>query len=287
MSRSPRPYPPPHHLLRDLGIVVERDAEGARASLEITPEMLDGTGRLRVGVLATAIDVVAGETAVRAALPGWIATSDLSVYAGDLPATGRIEVSPRLLRRGRQTVILEACCRERDSGAEVGASTIGFAILPARNEIQKAGHWAEELAPRTEFALAGSGLRKPVVDAVGIEFDPGNPAIAHLHPRPYLVNSLGAIQGGGVAILIESTADHFATATLGRPTRVRSLAIHYLKLARVGPIRAEARSLAQTAGGLLVHVELFDEGATRRGAEEESDAPLTVATLQVDMATPS
>jgi acyl-coenzyme A thioesterase PaaI-like protein len=237
-------------------------------------------------VLATAIDVVAGEAAVRAALPGWIATSDLSVYAGDLPATGTVEVRPRLLRKGRQTVILEASCVDRRSEAEIGASTIGFAILPARNEIQKSGHWAEELVPRTEFALADSGLRKPVVDAVGVEFDPEQVAVAHLRPRPYLVNSLGAIQGGGMAILIESTADHFASATLGRPTCVRSLAIHYLKLGRVGPIRAEARPLAQTAGGLLVRVEVFDEGAPSSGAEQEGGALLTVATLHVEVATP-
>ena len=30
-------YPPPEHLLRDLGICIERDADGTRASLEIVP----------------------------------------------------------------------------------------------------------------------------------------------------------------------------------------------------------------------------------------------------------
>ena len=47
-----------------------------------------------------------------------------------------------------------------------------------------------------------------------------------------------------------------------------------MKLARIGPVRAEARLIAHTREGVLVRVELFDEGA--------EEVLLTVATVQVE-----
>jgi len=275
MPDEPTPsYPPPRHLLRDLGIVIERDARGVVGALEIVPEMLDGAGRLRVGVVATLVDVVAGETAIRAVSPSWVATSDLSLDVDALPSAGCVEALPRVIRQGRQTVVLEVALRESGAGAELGLATLGFAILPARSDVQKSAHWAESPAPRSEFALPDSGLRKPILEAIGLAFDPARPERARLALRPELVNSLGAIQGGGMAILLEATAEHLAHARLGEPVHVHSLSIHYLKLARAGPVRAEARTLARTAAGALMRVELFDEG---RG-----DELLTVATVGLD-----
>jgi len=274
MNEVQSTYPPPQHLLRDLRIIVDRDAQGVKASLEIMPEMLDGAGRIRVGVLATLVDVAAGETAIRAVVPQWIATSDLSLYVTPLPASGTIEARPRVIRKGRQTVVLEAVFLDAESRRELGLATLGFAILPARNAIQKSGHWADAIEHRTEFGHEDSGLDGPLIDTVGIEFDAGRPGIAHLAVRSYLLNSLGAIQGGAMAILLESTAEHFATATLAQPVCVRGLAIHYLKLARVGPVRAQTRTIARTTAGLIVHVEIFDEGI--------GDELLTVATVQLE-----
>jgi acyl-coenzyme A thioesterase PaaI-like protein len=122
--------------------------------------------------------------------------------------------------------------------------------------------------------LPDSGLRKPILEAIGLAFDPARPGLARLAVRPELVNSLGAIQGGGMAILLEATAEHLAGAQLGEPIHIHSLHIHYLKLARVGPVRAEARRLARTAAGALLRVEIFDEG--------RQDELLTVATVGLD-----
>lgn len=83
-----------------------------------------------------------------------------------------------------------------------------------------------------------------------------------------------------MAILLEATADRLAEVLLGRRVRVRSLTIHYLKLARRGPVRAEARPIALSqTGGALLRVELYDEG--RDGGEEEL---LSVASVQVEAA---
>jgi len=279
MRDEPTPsYPPPRHLLRDLRIVIERDDRGIVGSLEIVPEMLDAAGRLRIGVLATLVDVVAGEASIRAVSPDWVATSDLSLDVALLPAAGRVEAIPRVIRQGRQTVVLEVALREPDTGSDLGLATLGFAILAARSDVQKSAHWAETPAPRSEFALPDSGLRKPILEAIGVGFDPARPGLARLAVRPDLVNSLGAIQGGGMAILLEATAEDLARAQLGEPVHVHSLGIHYLKLARVGPVRAEARRLARTAAGVLLRVELFDEG--------RDDELLTVASVGLDAGRP-
>jgi acyl-coenzyme A thioesterase PaaI-like protein len=274
MSAEHTTYPPPRHLLRDLRITVDREGQDVVGRLDVVPAILDASGRPRVGVLATLIDVVAGEMAIRSVLPNWTATSELSVQVDELPARGSIEATPRLLRSGRQRVVLEVALRSGSDARALGIGTVGFSVLPARSEFQQGGHWAEAPASRTEFGLPDSGFEKSVFDSMGLEFEEGTPGSARVGVPAYLLNSLNALQGGAVAILLEASAEHFAAACLGGPVRVRSLAVHYLELCRVGPIRAEARSIARTPGGMLVRVELFDEG---------SDAGLrSLATVQVD-----
>jgi len=269
-------YPPAHHLLRDLRIVVEGEAKESAGRLEVVPALADAGGRPRVGVLATLVDVVASQVAIRSVLPGWTATSNLSLDLGDLPSEGVIEAVPRILRSGRQTVVVEVVLRGAADATQLGVATVGFSILRARNDVQKGGHWAEAPEARTEFALADRFLEKPILEAVGLEFDSADPAVARMAVRPYLLNSLGALQGGAVAILLEAAAENFAGTSLEGALQVRSLAVHYLKLARVGPVRAQSRAIARSRGGLLVRVELFDEGA--------SEVLLAVATIQVDEA---
>lgn len=271
-------YPPPQHLLRDLRIVLERSDDAVVARLEPTPEVADATGRTRVGVLATLLDVVAGEAAIRSALPDWAATSDLSLSVDEIPTSGPIEARASILRAGRQTIVLEASLRDGRDGREFGLGHLGFARLPAKTDFQSRGHWAEAPTSRTDFGTSDTGFEKPLLEKMGLVRGNGEAAGVAQIPSvpPYLINSLGALQGGALAILLEAAAEHFARVALARPVRVRSLAIHYLKLARVGPIRAESRLLARTAGGVQVHVKLFDGGA--------GDVLSSVATVQVEEA---
>ncbi len=295
MSDSERPgYPPEFHLVRDLAPIVERDADGSAILLPIVPALFDDGGRPHLGVVATVVDVIAGETAVREVLPRWIATSNLCLQVGDLPDAGTIRARPRVLRKGRTTLVMEVdldhLARAGVGGADgrdgsattpattrLGLATVGFSILPKRNPLQARVDWAETPEPRSEFATSTSGFRKPLYDTLGLEFDAQAPGIARLGVEPYVINTLGAMQGGAVAILIDAAADHFAADRFGTPARVRGLEIHYLSLARSGPVRAEARALGPIGSGLLVRVSLFDEGA--------DDRLLTVATATVDRAT--
>ena len=275
MSESEAPtYPPEFHIVRDLAPVVLRGPEGSAIQLPIVPALLDDAGRPHVGVIATIIDMVAGETAIREVLPQWIATANLSLHVGDLPSEGTLRARPRVLRKGRTTLVMEVLVDHLESGLECGLSTVGFSILPGRNALQARVDWAEAPQSRSEFAQPGSGLDKPLYETLGLGFEATDPAIARLAVGPYVINTLGAMQGGVVAILIDAAGDHHAAHQLGGPARVRSLEIHYLKLARVGPVRAVARTIGTTEAGLMLRVSLHDEGA--------DDVLLTVATLLVE-----
>ncbi len=273
---APPAFPPSHHLTRDLAVRIRRDDDGATLTLPIGPALLDGSGRVRTGVVAMIADIISGEAAIREALPGWIATLGLSLQVGVLPGEGHLAARARKIRKGRTTLVFEVDLEHVETGSEVGLSTITFSLLPARNELQARAAWAEEPEPETDFATADSGFAAPLLDAIGFAPKAGDPSIARAEKTDYVGNTLGAMTGGVVAILAEAAADHFAASELGGATRVRSLEIHFLRLAKTGPIRAEARTLGRLASGLIVRVELRDEG--------RDDALTTLATVVVDRA---
>ena len=273
MSEPPA-YPPDPHITRDLSPVIERTKTDSKILLPIVPELTDATGRLRVGVAATMVDIICGETAIRKVLPGWVATLGLSLQVGDLPSDGTLAVGTHLLRQGRTTLVQEASLSHVESGKPVGLATITFSILPGRRETQTRVHWTDEFEPRTVFASEGSGFEQPLHDALGFRFSPSDPSVVHADVTSYVINTLGAMQGGVVAMLLDAAGDHHAAHELGGPTRIRSLEIHYMRLARVGPIRATARTIGTIGSALLVRVELTDEG--------QDDQLATVASLVVE-----
>ncbi|MCR9093233.1 MAG: hypothetical protein NXI30_03360 [bacterium] len=257
---EPAAFPPARHLTRDLAVRIRRDASGSTLTLPIVPALRDGSGRVRTGVVAMIADIISGEAAVREALPGWIATLGLSLQVGDLPGEGHLAARARKIRKGRTTLVFEVDLEHVETGCAVGLSTLTFSLLPARTELQSRATWAEEPDPETDFANEDSGFEAPLLDTIGLTFDPDDPAIARALKTDYVGNTLGAMTGGVVAILAEAAADHFAAAELGGATRVHSLEIHFLRLAKVGPIRAEARTIGRMGSAIVVRVELRDEG---------------------------
>ncbi len=268
-------YPPDEHIYRDLDVLVERTKTDLFVSFPVVPEILDAAGRPRLGLLATIADMAAGEDAIRALYPQWVATSSLSLHASDIPSNGRIRARSSLIRRGRTTVVLEVFLdhvpnKSANADADVppdpikatpiGLSTTSMAILPERRAAQNNVTWADEPAPRTEFSLPGSGFNRPLLERLGIRFDSSDPSTSLIECVPYVLNTLGAIQGGIVSLFIEAAAENYATHTLGRRVQVHSLEVHYLKLCRGNPIRAAVRKVGSTREGLLLRVELYDEG---------------------------
>lgn len=289
MTEPARPtaFPPPHHIVRDLQVVIDRSQGDWAIRLPIVPAIFDAAGRPRVGVAAVIADMIAGQTAIREVAPSWIATSNLGLQVGDLPSEGTLVGHPKVLRKGATTIVIEVRLQHLESRRDVGLSTLGFAILPRRNEMQAELHRSRASGEDTVYAPAGAGFAKPLYEAIGLRFDSAgvgesadesgsrrDSCWAEVDLDPYLQNTLGALQGGVVAILVEAAAERRATSGLGGPVRTRGVELQYLKLGRKGPIRARARELARTGSGMIVRVEMVDRG--------DADALLTVATVWTD-----
>ena len=72
-------YPPARHLLRDLGFSGTRADDRSVNELVVTPGLRDDRG-VRLGVLATMVDVGGAGIALHAIAPDWIATADLQTH---------------------------------------------------------------------------------------------------------------------------------------------------------------------------------------------------------------
>jgi acyl-coenzyme A thioesterase PaaI-like protein len=252
-------YPPDEHVLRDLRLWTERDASGPRSGLPVVPEICGPGGDVQLGVLATLVDIASGELAVRSARPDWVATSDIVLHRLRPVCGEEVEARPALLRRSRAAIVLELTLSD-GAPEPVGFATTRFAILPAREPQQRMG--VGDDAPRTEFALAGSGLDRPLAARIGVRCLDAAAGHLELPLGPYTVNSLGALQGGVAALLATLAAEAAGGAAQGGPCVAHDLALHYLSLARESPATTSARALRSNAAGALLRVESRD-GAGR------------------------
>jgi acyl-coenzyme A thioesterase PaaI-like protein len=81
--------------------------------------------------------------------------------------------------------------------------------------------------------------------------------------RDWSRNSLGSMQGGVVAAVIDAAAESASRAT-EQDVVVTDLQLTYLALARVGPIRTRTTVLATRPGVVTTHVEMIDAGSADR-----------------------
>jgi uncharacterized protein (TIGR00369 family) len=229
MSEPAEEYPPAHHLLRDLALDVEHRGDGTSAAwFEVVPECLDDRGQVRAGVLATLVDMIGGGLSAQVAAPNWIATADLTLHLVGSVSVGTIAATARVLRAGRTTVVLEVALQGEH--APVGVATMTFSVLPRRDDNPVISFSGD--APRTTLVLPGSGFAAPICDAVGLTVVDAAAGVVDVPVTPYSRNSLGALQGGVVAIAIDVAAEHALRAACGTPVRVTDMHITYLALVR-------------------------------------------------------
>jgi uncharacterized protein (TIGR00369 family) len=245
-------YPPEHHLLRDLALDVQHHNDGSSAAwLRVVPELFDDTGAVRAGVIATMVDMIGGGLAAQAAAPNWIATADLTLHLVRSVTGGTIEATARVLRAGRTTVVIEVALRGHDTA--VGTATMTFSVLPRRDDNPVITFAAD--TPRTTLVLPGSGFRAPVLDALDVTVVDAAAGVVDVPVTDYSRNSLGALQGGVVAIAIDAAAEHALRAACGTPVRVADMQLTYLALVR-GTLRTttEVVHASPSFGSALVDV---------------------------------
>jgi len=270
-------YPPPVHLLGDLGMEAELTTETtARVRTRASPQVASADGGVRIGVLATLVDIVGGAIAARVLHPDWMATADLSIGLIGPPVGAWVEARGSVLRRGRTTLVIEALVVAVDEDGNdvvvdgrvadpVAWASMTFAVLPAKDP-GSAVPLTVELPAR--WAFRGGELASPILDALPVTVLDAAAGRVSVPARPYLHNSFGAVQGGVIALLAEAAGAEALGAAQGRGGSgmvVTDLQIAYLALGKVGPIVSSARVLATgTDGRAGAVVELRDAGADDR-----------------------
>ena len=145
----------------------------------------------------------------------------------------------------------------------LGWATATFSILERResNPIIDRGNGADPIVQTT--ALAGSGFTEPVYDACGIRatLEPHGTGVAAVSMSDYVVNSLGALQGGVLIMLADAATTTAVAAAVEAPVGAVDFHVDYLALAKVGPIRATATPMRIGDGFGVADVVIADDGA--------------------------
>ncbi len=251
-------YPPERHVLRDLGLTTELGPGLlARGEIAIGPELRTVSGVTHAGALATLVDALGGGLAATAAQPDWIATADLTLHALPRRDVTRVDAVGHVLRHGRTTVVVDV--ELTAGGTELGLATMTFALLPRRDGNPVID--GTDTVARMTMALPGSGFREALEPAAGLVTTDADAGCLHLPISDYVRNSLGAVQGGMMAMTAAAAAERALGTAAGAPLATVDLHVTYLTLAKVGPVRSDTTVLAATPEYGTAHVELVDEGA--------------------------
>lgn len=265
---EPRPvpiigsYPPERHVLRDLRLESESSPGfGARGWITFDEHLRGPTGLPHPGALATLVDAIGGGLAATAARPDWIATADLTLHV--VPRTGvqRAEATGRVVRKGRTTVVIEVHLAT-ETGEELGLATMTFAVLPRRD-----GNPVIDQADgvtRTTMALDHSGFTQSLEAATGLTTIDASTGRVELPLTDYVRNTLGAVQGGMMAMTAAVAAERALSHAAGTRLDIVDLQVTYLALAKVGPVASTTTVLAMQRSFGTAHVELSDTGADNR-----------------------
>jgi acyl-coenzyme A thioesterase PaaI-like protein len=235
------------HIVGELGMAISLTGEALHGRVDVTPEMLvPDTSCLRTSILAAFTDLLAGLLAGRAIGPRVPVTLDLAI---DLyqPAVGieQVEGVGRPVKAGRAVFV--AGVDFTADGRPLATATASF--MPVPDESLRLPDSAL-LLDRTRDE--GMRLDQPFADRAGcVRQEPG---VAMLVRSEDGLNSSNTINGGLIALVVEEAALSAAPGTT-----VASLAMRYLRPARVGPLVATA-----TSHGGVARFDVRDSGSNDR-----------------------
>lgn len=245
-------YPPAHHLLRDLAFTGEHAEGRTRNRIEVTPGLLDDVG-VRLGVVATLVDVGGAGVALASVSPDWIATADLAVHLLHPITAGVVDVVCEPLRVGSRSIVVGARIVDAN-GRSCGTGRMAFARIPGT--ATKASIERSPAATPARTGLdGGSPIVEPVADRCG--FVPVGPGQIRFDKTPYVENSFGTINGGVMALAAEVAA----VSACGGGHAV-DLQIHYLEQVGDGPV-AVTGEVVRPGAVALVQVRAEDRATGR------------------------
>ncbi len=266
MSENGRPtYPPPGHIIRHLRMDLELRTETEMlGTMPISDDVCDAGGALKMGALATLIDVAAGTFSHEMVRPDWLATADMKVHLRR-PAIGdEVMIRTTTVRAGRRNIVSQTIVNDADG--EVARGWVTYTRLPRRDDSPPV-----EVASRIGRHLVyveqdeGEHERENLDDYVGIDLDrivvdTEDQIAFELDHSPRIHNSFGSLQGGAAAVLIERAATLAIEKRFGSPGRVTDLHVYYLGQTRAGPLKVEGSVLRSDPGSLTCDVSILDIG---------------------------
>jgi uncharacterized protein (TIGR00369 family) len=285
--RAPiRPGDP--HLVSDMGAATKLvTIERCLIRAPLTPAVSSIAGSASVGMLMTLVDVGASDPALAACRPDWTATKDLSLHATDWLTDGPVWVDNHLLRLGKKMITVAAeiydgrgiddfvemqSAIDRGSSADETGPTLAarglltFARVPgtavAGMDHHNPAQWVGEVRERASD-VAPEGTMYARMGMVVVDAEHG---VLELARTRYVINSLGSINGGALAVLIESAAEAM------RPDLVATdMQIHYLSQVKAGPARTSGSVSRDGNDHSVITIEVVDAG--------HHDQLLTAATV--------
>jgi acyl-coenzyme A thioesterase PaaI-like protein len=230
-----------------LGISLWTEGDLALASAEVQPEFFaPGTDRVRMGVLATLVDMVAGSPAHSIINP----TVDLRVtLLSPTPTSGTIELVTYPVKSGRLLFIGETLLHTGDVTRPFARSVCTFMNKPldaARTGLFPVGQLG------ADHYDASLRLREP------------EPGVVEMDNHDIVRNGAnGTVQGGAQALLAEVTGER-ALAEVGGEYFAVDLEIRYLNRVKEGPVRAQAEIVPSAFDGPWVRVATTEPPAGNR-----------------------
>jgi acyl-coenzyme A thioesterase PaaI-like protein len=217
------------HVLSDLGWAVQREGDELHGRAPVFPEMhVPGTAHLRISILATWADILAGLLAAEAMTPHVPVTLELDAHLyRPAPGTGVVHGVGRVVKSGRSVFVAGVDFTDGD-GAPFGFAAASFVSAPDRSLRLRARTSIDRVVPD------GTRLAVPFAERAGCERR--EPGTAVLTSSEEARNSSKTVLGGLIALAVEEAA-----VSLSPGTSLSSLALRYLQPVRVGPVVAEAQ----------------------------------------------
>jgi acyl-coenzyme A thioesterase PaaI-like protein len=235
-----------------LGIRLWVDGDLALGRAEIQPEYFKpGTDRVRLGVLATLVDMVAGSPAHAIINP----TVDLRVtLLAPAPTDGAIDLVTYPVKIGRQLFVGETLLHTGDPDRAFARSVCTFINKPLVTE-------------RSDGIFPSGQLGHDSFDE-SLQIREVEPGVYEMDNHDVVRNGAnGTVQGGAQALLAELTAE-LALDAVDRQHEhehhATDLEIRYLNRVRTGPVQATAEVLAGGFDGPSVRSVIHEPSADGR-----------------------
>ena len=238
-----RPPLPADHYIAMLAIELSLDDGEVRGSAPVRRELFaPGTDRVRTGLLATMVDLVAGHAPIGPVGP----TIDLRVMLfGAPPTSGRIHLHCRPLRTGKRLIVAETMLSASPGSAPFGRALTTFMNVSMGPPMPRGVRPTPPMQHESFDEFLGAEVR----DHYTIE----------LAPHARVANDVQAtVQGGAQALLAELAAEHALGA--GRRLVATDLDMRYLSRLKVGPLVASVNEFHSGTGTTLASVALVDGG---------------------------